>query len=230
MGKPLKVQKIPKQPLAVKAYETLVKKIICLEYQPSQHLEENQLVEDLGIGRTPIREALVRLHGEKMVESHPKKGVIVRPITLQNTKAMFESMKLIELGIVDIAVDKDCSVFLDKMKTANLWAQKAIMANDVFDLVEANHEFHMHFARCSQNEFLIRAVKDIRTEAKRLSYLSYDNMIDPQRPLEIHYESVVGEHDQIIDGLAQRDAQHVKKLITDHILTFRERILVFMTS
>jgi len=86
MGNPVKVQKIPKQPLAVKAYETLVKKIICLEYQPSQHLEENQLVEDLGIGRTPIREALVRLHGEKMVESHPKKGVIVRPITLQNTK------------------------------------------------------------------------------------------------------------------------------------------------
>jgi len=69
-----------------------------VEYQPSQRLEESQLVEDLGIGRTPIREALVGLHGEKMVESHPKRGVIVRPITLQNTKAMFESMNLIEMG------------------------------------------------------------------------------------------------------------------------------------
>lgn len=230
MGNPVKVQKIPKQPLAVKAYETLVKKIICLEYQPSQHLEENQLVEDLGIGRTPIREALVRLHGEKMVESHPKKGVIVRPITLQNTKAMFESMKLIELGIVDIAVDKDCTVFLEKMKTANLWAQKAIMTNDVFELVEANHEFHMHFARCSQNEFLIRAVKDIRSEARRLSYLSYDNIIDPKRPLETHYQSVFHEHDQIITSLAEKDAERAKQLISEHILTFRQRIIVFMTS
>lgn len=230
MGKPLKVQKIPKQPLAVKAYESLVKKIICLEYQPGQHLDENQLVEDLGIGRTPIREALVRLHGEKMVESHPKKGVIVRPITLQNIKAMFESMKLIELGIVDIVVDRNYSVFLEMMKTANQAVQKAVMANDVFGLVEANHEFHMNFARCSQNEFLIRAVKDIRTEAKRLSYLSYDNVIDPKRPLQRHYESVVGEHDQIIARLAARDTKRVKKLITEHILTFRERILVFMTS
>lgn len=230
MGKPLKVQKIPKQPLAVKAYETLVKKIICLEYQPGQHLEENQLVEDLGIGRTPIREALVRLHGEKMVESHPKKGVIVRPITLQNTKAMFESMKLIELGIVDIAVDKDCSVFLDKMEAANRWAQKAIMANDVFDLVEANHAFHMDFARCSQNEFLIRAVKDIRSEARRLSYLSYDNIIDPKRPLETHYQSVFHEHGQIITSLANKDAGRAKQLISEHILTFRERIIVFMIS
>ena len=58
-----KIQKLPKQPLAAIAYETIVRKIICLEYQPSQHLEESQLVEDLGIGRTPIREALVRLHG-----------------------------------------------------------------------------------------------------------------------------------------------------------------------
>jgi GntR family transcriptional regulator, rspAB operon transcriptional repressor len=230
MVTPLKKKQLSKQPLAARAYETLVKKIICLEYQPSQHLEESQLVDDLGIGRTPIREALVRLHGEKMVESHPKRGVIVRPITLQNTKAMFESMKLIELGIVDIAVDRDCTVFLEKMKIANQAAQKAVMANDVFGLVEANHEFHMNFARCSQNEFLIRAVKDIRTEAKRLSYLSYDNVIDPDRPLEIHYESVVGEHDQIIDGLSDRDAHRVKQLMTEHILTFRERIIVFMTS
>ena len=230
MGKPVKMQKLSKQPLAVKAYETIIRKIICLEYQPSQHLEENQLVEDLGIGRTPIREALVRLHGEKMVESHPKRGVIVRPITLQKTKAMFESMKLIELGIVDIAVERDCTVFLEKMKIANQTAQNAVMANDVFGLVEANHEFHMNFAGCSQNEFLIRAVKDIRTEAKRLSYLSYDNLIDPDRPLEIHYESVVDEHDQIINGLSNRDAPRVKQLITGHILTFRERIIVFMTS
>jgi DNA-binding GntR family transcriptional regulator len=225
-----KTQKVPKQPLAVTAYETIVRKIICLEYQPSQHLEENQLVEDLGIGRTPIREALVRLHGEKMVESHPKKGVIVRPITLQNTKAMFESMNIMEIGLVDIAINKDCSNFIEKMKTTNLNVQKAIQANDVFGLVEANHEFHMNFAKCSQNEFLVRAVGDIRTEAKRLSYLSYDNIIDPQKPIEAHYEVVFQEHEKIINTLLEKDGDGLKKLIKDHILTFRQRIIVFMTS
>ena len=226
----VKIQKIPKQPLAVTAYETIVKKIICLEYQPSQHLEENQLVEELGIGRTPIREALVRLQGEKMVESHPNKGVIVRPITLQNTKAMFESMHIIEFGVVDVAINKDCSTYIKKMRQANEAVKKAILSNKVFELVEANHEFHMNFARCSQNEFLIRAVNDIRKEAKRLSYLSYDNIIDPERPIEIHYESVVTEHDQIIDSLANKDKQKLKHLLQDHIETFRQRIIIFMTS
>jgi DNA-binding GntR family transcriptional regulator len=230
MGKTAKIQKIPKQPLAVTAYETLVRKIICLEYQPSQHLEENQLVDDLGIGRTPIREALVRLHSEKMVESHPKRGVIVRPITLQNTKAMFESMRIMERGIVDIAIHKNCSTFIKKMKESNKEVEKAIGANDVFELVEANHEFHMNFAKCSQNEFLIRAVQDVRSEAKRLSYLSYGNVIDPQRPLKSHYESVFVEHEQIIESLIKKNEKQMKELIEKHILTFRRRIIVFMTS
>lgn len=222
--------KIPKQPLAVTAYETIVRKIICLEYQPSQHLEENQLVEDLGIGRTPIREALVRLHGEKMVESHPKRGVVVRPITLQNTKAMFESMVVMETGMVDVALKKDCSAYIKKMKASNKALEKAIAANDAFDLVEANHEFHMNFARCSQNEFLVRAVADVRAEAKRLSYLSYDNIIDPKKPLDSHYESVFTEHEHIMDCLMKKDGTRLKALIEKHILTFRQRIIVFMTS
>ncbi|MBT3486944.1 MAG: GntR family transcriptional regulator [Desulfobacula sp.] len=230
MGKTAKIQKIPKQPLAVTAYETLVKKIICLEYQPSQHLEENQLVDDLGIGRTPIREALVRLHSEKMVETHPKRGVIVRPITLQNTKAMFESMRIMELGLVDIVIHKNCSIFIKKMKESNREVEKAIAFNDVFELVEANHDFHMNFAKCSQNEFFIRAVQDVRTEAKRLSYLSYGNVIDPQRPLESHYESVFLEHEQMIKCLVGKDEIRLKELIEKHILIFRQRIIVFMTS
>ncbi|MBU0969576.1 MAG: FCD domain-containing protein, partial [Proteobacteria bacterium] len=147
-----------------------------------------------------------------------------------NTKAMFESMNIIEVGLVDIAVHKECANFIQRMRAANLEVQKAITANDVFELVEANHEFHMNFARCSQNEFLIRAAQDIRTEAKRLSYLSYDNIIDPQKPITAHYESVVQEHELIIRALDKKDGQDLKKLMEDHIRTFRQRIIVFMTS
>ncbi len=224
-----KIQKLPKQPLAVMAYETIVRKIICLEYQPGGHLEENQLVEELGIGRTPVREALVRLQSENLIESHPNKGVIVRPITLQNTKAMFESMHIFEFGVVDVAMVKDCTNFIKRMRLSNEAVKNSILSNNVFDLVQANHEFHMNFAQCSQNEFLIRAVHDVRKEAKRLSYLSYNNIIDPRRPLELHYQSVVQEHDQIIDGLARKDEAGLKQLLQEHIETFRQRIITFMT-
>ena len=222
--------KASKQPLAATAYQTIVKRIICLEYQPSQHLEETLLVEELGIGRTPIREALVRLQSEKMVESHPNRGVIVRPITLQNTKAMFESMHIFEFGVVEIAMHKDCTSAIKLMKKSNESVKKAIHSNSIFRLVEANHEFHMNFAQSSQNEFLIRGVEDVRKEAKRLSYLSYNNAIDPQRPLEVHIESVVEEHDLMTEALEKKDGDRLKALLKEHIDTFRQRIILFMTS
>ena len=85
-----------KLPLGITAYNKIYEKIITLKYEPGQNLEEKRLIEELGLGRTPIREALLRLVGEKMVESLPGKGFIVRPITLQNIKATFEMMKILE--------------------------------------------------------------------------------------------------------------------------------------
>lgn len=230
MSAKAKISKIPKPPLAVTAYEIILRRIICLEYQPSQHLEESQLMKDLGIGRTPIREALVRLQGEKMVESQPNRGVIVRPITLQNTKSMFESMGIFEFGVVDIAVNKDCTRPIQKMRVANHKIQTAVEKNDLLGMVEANHLFHIHFAECSQNEFLIRAVHDVRSEAKRLSYLSYHNIIGSGKNLEPYYNTVVEEHDKMIDGLENHDSKKLKELLTEHISTFRERIILFMVS
>lgn len=225
-----KNEKSQKQPLAMVAYEAIVRRIICLEYQPSQHLEETQLMEDLEIGRTPIREALVRLQGEKMVESHPNKGVIVRPITLQNTKAMFESMGIFEFGVVDIALTKNCAAAVGKMKEDNKAIEKAVLAGDLLGMVEANHQFHMDFARASQNEFIIRAVHDVRSEAKRLSYLSYNTVLGPDQNLENHYASVIKEHEHIIACLEANDGPGLKQLLKHHLETFRERIVQFMVS
>ncbi len=225
-----KKEKATKQPLAIIAYEAIVQRIISLEYQPSQHLEESQLMEDLGIGRTPIREALVRLQGEKMVESHPNKGVIVRPITLQNTKAMFESMSIFEFGVADIAATKNCSLAIQKMKESNKDIDTTVREGDLLGMVEANHKFHMNFAGASQNEFLIRATHDVRSEAKRLSYLSFNMEIDPNQSLDSHYENVVSEHKKMITLLEAKNIAGLKQLLKEHIDTFRERIIHFMVS
>lgn len=225
-----KQKKLAKQPLAVFAYESIVRRIICLEYKPSQHLEENQLMEDLGIGRTPIREALVRLQGEKMVESHPNRGMIVRPITLQNTKAMFESMLVFERGAATISVKKDCCLAIQKMKADNITIKEAVQDGNSISMVEANHLFHLHFAEASQNDFMIRAIQDVRNEAKRLSFLSYNTVINTPLVLAKHYTNVIREHEQIIAFLEAKDLVPLKELLQAHIESFRNRIIQFMLS
>lgn len=222
--------KIHKQSLGATAYDKIYRKIITLEYKPGQRLEEKQLMEHLGIGRTPIREALFRLDNEMMVESQPNKGCVVRPITLQNTKAVFEALRILELSVADLAIRQDMTPCLSAMAEADQAVKAAIEKKDVWGLVDANNKFHMSYARCSQNVYLVRVLHEVRCEAKRLAYLSYSNEIGSNKSLKEHYESVIRQHEEIMTFIRERDEARLKETICEHIRIFQQRIMDYMTS
>jgi len=219
-----------RQPLGVAAYKKIYKKIVSLDFEPGQRLEEKQLIEQLGMGRTPIREALLRLLGNNMVESQPGRGYIVRPITLQNIKALFEMMKILETGVVSLAVRQNITPFLTKMEKASADVKSAIIDGNTFSLVEANHDFHQYYAQCSRNEYLVRGINQIRNEAKRLSYLSYVYEIDSEVSLSDHFDSVTHEHDKIIALLRDKNEKGLKETVLEHIKAFQMRIILYMGS
>ena len=227
---PAKIITNNKKPLGATAYEIIYRKIISLDYEPGQRLEENQLVKQLGIGRTPIREALLNLSADMMVESQPNKGFVVSPITLQKTKAAFTALKILELGIATLAVQQDVTHYLSQMEIANQAVKDAIVQMDILRLVEANSTFHNYFARCSNNEYLIQGLHKVRCETNRLAYLSYGNEIDPCKSLHDHYESVVREHNDTITYIKERDETGLKETICQHIKTFQKRIIHYMAS
>ncbi len=216
--------------LGATAYETIYSKIISLQYQPGQHLEEAALVDELGIGRTPVREALQRLAADLLVESQPGKGFVVRPITLQNTKAAFAALQILELGVADLAVRQEKRLLLDTMREANLQVTEAVEQMDIYRLVEANSAFHDAYARCSDNIYLVQGLRKVRCETNRLAYLSFGNEIDPSRNLQEHYASVIDQHNGIIDAIHHRDAERLKALIVEHIGIFKSRIIHYLAE
>lgn len=219
-----------RQSLAAHAYQTIYRHIISLKYEPGQRLEENQLVEQLGIGRTPIREALLRLAADLLVESSPGKGFTVRPITVQNTKAAFDALLIMELGVAHLAVKQDASRFLTMMEAANDAVTAAMKEMDILELVEANGIFHSHYAACSRNLYLVQALQKVRCETNRLAYLSYGNEIELQRSLKEHYTSVVEQHKQIIELIRDRDENGLKSVIQAHIRIFKNRMIKYLTA
>jgi len=216
--------------LAADAYRAIYRNIISLVYEPGQRLEENQLVEQLGIGRTPVREALLSLAADLLVESSPGKGYTVRPITIQNTKAAFDALKILELGVARLAVRQDATPFLSRMEAANQEVSAAMQGMDILELVEANGTFHAHFAACSRNLYLMEALGKVRCETNRLAYLSYGNEIDLQRSLKEHYASVVAQHEQIIECMRVRDKSGLNAVIEKHIRIFKNRMIQYLTN
>ncbi len=221
---------VARQSLGQIAYDRIYRKIMTLEYAPGQRLEEKHLVEALGIGRTPIREALLRLSADFMVESEPNKGVVVRPLTIQNTRAAFAALRILEMGVAELAVREDAGELLADMAAANRVVCRAIEDADVIGLVESNNEFHRLFSLCSRNEYLIHALHKVRCETNRLAYLSFANAVDPFRTQQEHYRSVVEDHGQIIESIRNRDGGRLKKTLDEHSRAFQNRILLYMAA
>ena len=219
-----------RQSLAASAYQAMYRNIVSLVYEPGQRLEENQLVEQLGIGRTPIREALLSLAADLLVESVPGKGFTVRPITIQNTKAAFDALLILELGVAHLAVKQDAAPVIDAMESANADVVEAMQNMDILKLVEANGAFHTQYAACSRNLYLMQALQKVRCETNRLAYLSYGNEIDWQRSLRDHYDSVVVQHEEIIQRIRTRDEASLKTVIKEHIQIFKDRMIQYLTA
>lgn len=212
------------------AYQAVYTNIITLKYAPGQPLEEAALVDELGIGRTPIREALQRLASDLLLESQPGKGFVVRPLTLQNTRAAFTALNILELGVASLAVRQRTNLLLEEMREANSLVAEAVSDMDIYRLVVANSVFHDAYARCSDNLYLVQGLQKVRCETNRLAYLSYDNEIDPARTLQEHYASVIDQHNQIIEAMRSRDAEHLKTVIMDHIEIFKKRIIHYLAA
>jgi DNA-binding GntR family transcriptional regulator len=216
--------------LAKTAYEHIYRAIISLDYPPGEALEEKKLMEELKLGRTPIREALLRLAAEHLATAIPGKGFVVKQLTLQSTRAVFTALKILELGLAEIAVQQRTDQHLELLRQTNLQVKEAVKRQDVLSLVEANHDFHMAYAACTDNEYLTRALHEIRAEGNRLAYLSYRNRIDPLTTLAHHYDSVVSQHDLIIETLENRNLPQLQQVIQEHIYIFRRRIIAYMTA
>lgn len=220
----------PKIPLTDAAYEKIYHKIVTLEYTPGQQLEEKPLMEELGIGRTPIRETLMKLVGEMMLESHHNKGFVVRPILLQNTKAVFEALRILEHGVAELAVCHNVSEFLHNMEVANEALKAVIPHQDTMKLVEYNNQFHYNFSLCSHNDYLVRSLKTVRCEARRLSYLSFRYDVSSGKSLRDHYQDVADQHDIIVGAIKNRDAALLKETLDTHIRDFQQRIVTYMIT
>ena len=225
-----KINDPARQPLGAVAYTQICRRIITLEYAPGAILDEKELMADLDLGRTPIREALLRLAGEGWIETQPNRSAVVPPITIQATRAVFEAMRVLELGVAGLAVHQQIDRQLEAMQAANIPVQEAIAAGDILAMVEANHAFHLAYAQCAMNDFLFRACADARNQAKRLSFLSYASEVGVSRSLAEHYDSVVSEHEEIIRALRERAEVRLKQLLLQHIATFQRRIVAYISS
>lgn len=188
-------------------YESLRKKIIDCDYEPGSVLTETMLMQNLGVSRTPIREALNRLAMENLVTVIPKKGIIVNGISINDIIQVFEARMIVEPQMLVIYGER-----FDKKQLKD-YLERCKNASSIQSMIQLDEEFHsMIYGVCS-NRFL----KDF---CASLEGHNHRNRIWRSNEERVHVS--LDEHVMIATALLESDYAKAKDLMYQHLFNARE--------
>ncbi len=196
--------------------ERLRARIFAHELAPGTWLDEQAIAAELGISRTPLREALKVLAGEGLVRLEPRRGCYVAELTEQDLDDIFPVMALLEGRCAWEAARRGASADFSELAAIHRDLEKHAAANDADRFFEANQAFHSAVQRIAGNRFLVQMIDDAR---KVLKLTRRDSL-----RLDGRLRQSLAEHRAILAALQQRDADTAARLMHDHLLSGRDAL------
>ncbi|MEG1274660.1 MAG: GntR family transcriptional regulator, partial [Ruthenibacterium sp.] len=195
------------------AYELIKQKIFEGEYLPLSDISEEALQVELGISRTPIREALQKLNKEGFVNVYPRKGTIVADISLDMIRDLYEVRLLNEPFITRQACGRLSSAWLSEMKAKFENLPEDMRGNSEKEIcrygIELDRELHGTILRHSRNELLKGVMETV------YDYSHWLRIRTSRANREYSYS--VREHLAIIDALMRQDANMAEQASRKHV-------------
>jgi DNA-binding GntR family transcriptional regulator len=206
--------------LSEQAYQAIRAMIVSLDLRPGAVIDERLLMERLGIGRTPIREALRRLAQERLVEVFPRRGMFVTSVEIRDLASLAEVRSVLEGSAAGLAARR--STDDDRAAVAGLLDELDRHGDlDQRGLMELDERIHRQVYRCAHNAFLEETLEEYYVLALRIWYLA----LDRARELE---QAVLG-HREILEAIRDGDANHAEEAMRRHVLEFGETMRRVLT-
>lgn len=192
--------------LTNQAYEYLYRKIVSCEYLPGQELNEKQLLEETSFGRTPLREALLMLQAENLIDIFPRKGMRITPFTEKSIDDLYQTRKLIEPTV--------CRKYITMYSKSKLLEflkqfERAEKGSD-YDEFQIDTSFHSYLIGITENNILINLYQSVMIQQMRLAV--YAALNDDQNRV-----GNLDQHHAIIDALLRENEEDVQDAIVLHI-------------
>jgi GntR family transcriptional regulator, rspAB operon transcriptional repressor len=197
------------------AYEAIKDRIITCAFSPGEAINEIGVAELLGLGRTPVHQALERLRLEGMVEVIPRKGVIVKPLVLRDVMEMIEVRLVNECYCARMAAVRASDQDLRELSLILKRARRAIAAHDSTLLMSLDREFHMALARAARNEDLSDILAKFHARSLRFWFISFTTE---------HHLSFQRQHEAILGAVEDRDEAAADEAMRAHIEAFRASV------
>lgn len=197
------------------AYRILEEMIVTTELEPGSLLSESRLVEKLGLGRTPLREALQRLDTENLVEIMPRRGIRITNINIKQQLRLLEVRRTMEALIVRLSArraNQAVKQHFEKLAHAMLTAAET---NDYMEFLRLDRDMNELLAHASDNEFSARMLQQLNGLSRRFWHKHHMQVDDLSRVAELHAATARAIADSDEDAAASASAAHM-----DYIQSF----------
>ncbi|MEO7810686.1 MAG: GntR family transcriptional regulator [Usitatibacter sp.] len=199
--------------LAERAYELLVRKITRLALAPGSVLVDKTLMEELGIGRTPIREAMQRLAIEGLVDHLPNRGMLVSEITATGVQQIYEFRAVLDGYAAWLAAARATPEQIREMSAAHKRLVRATEDDDINEFVEGDRDFYRVLSAAAHNSLVADSIPRIFNLHLRLWFYISAKLGDWHSLAASHQEMTR----EVVDALTSRDADRARAAMETYV-------------
>lgn len=206
------------RPLREIVYEELKLLILTGKISPGMRLMEEELAEDMGVSRTPIREAIRKLEKEGLITIEPRRGAYVSQISTKDMVEILEVRQNMEGLAAELAAQRMSKEDKEKLRNIAKAYEEAVAAGDMAEMIRCDTAFHHIIVEATQNKILIQMVEQLQEMVLRFRYIYYDNFKRAEQMLSEHqaiYEAIAGGNTEVARESANVHIDRLKSLILE---------------
>lgn len=203
---------------SARAYRDIRRAILECRLAPGSTIDEKSLTAEFGYGRTPVREALLRLSSVRLVQFLPGQAIQVAPVGLKGIRDLYEDRLHSERLAAFLAARRMSAAQVDALKHSFDGVEAMIRSGKANDAIALDFRFHSMIYHGAQNAVLSEHLHNLFAHSYRLWRLT--GTADPER-----LSAIIRSHEPMIDALAGRRAERADALVVEHISRAFEALL-----
>ncbi len=205
------------KPLRELVFESLREAIIHGRLKPGERLMEMQMAEEMGVSRTPVREAIRKLELEGFVVMIPRKGAYVSGISVKDIVDVFEVRAALEGLAAGLAAERITDEEMEKLERILVRITEVSDKDDLEVIVDIDTEFHDLIYKACRNERLVQIITHLKEQIQRFRTTS---LAQPGR-----LRDALSEHRLIVEAISDRNVEMAQVLAREHIDSAEQSLL-----
>jgi len=195
--------------LSTIAYDALRESILSFHLKQDVIYNEMAVAQELGLSRTPVREALLKLSSHGLVTFLPRKGFIISSYTLEDVKEIFELRQMVETAVAKKIAATVAPENLEQLNVYISIQYKAAANKDYHRFMYSDRDFHNYFFQLADNKRLLAIANNFQD----LCHLMGASALKSGD----RYDCVIQEHEAIVKALEGGNASQVEGAVSEHL-------------